>query len=112
MRRAALLWGVFVLPGNGALFHAEAERVFPMNHTIHLKKQLRCIYLSNFFSGLRITDAVWVALLAARGFSLWRSALPKAFTISSACCARCPAEWPPTCWGVNGPLWRAVSWQC
>ena len=64
MRRAALLWGVFVLPGNGALFHAEAERVFPMNHTIHLKKQLRCIYLSNFFSGLRITDAVWVALLA------------------------------------------------
>lgn len=75
MRRAALLWGVFVLPGNGALFHAEAERVFPMNHTIHLKKQLRCIYLSNFFSGLRITDAVWVALLAARGFSLWEIGL-------------------------------------
>ena len=75
MRRAALLWGVFVLPGNGALFHAEAERVSPMNHTIHLKKQLRCIYLSNFFSGLRITDAVWVALLAARGFSLWEIGL-------------------------------------
>lgn len=75
MRRATLLWGVFVLPGNGALFHAEAERVFPMNHTIHLKKQLRCIYLSNFFSGLRITDAVWVALLAARGFSLWEIGL-------------------------------------
>lgn len=75
MRRAALLWGVFVLPGNGALFHAEAERVFPMNHTIHLKKQLHCIYLSNFFSGLRITDAVWVALLAARGFSLWEIGL-------------------------------------
>lgn len=75
MRRAALLWGVFVLPGNGALFHAEAERVFPMNHTIHLKKQLRCIYLSNFFSGLRITDAIWVALLAARGFSLWEIGL-------------------------------------
>ena len=46
-----------------------------MNHTIHLKKQLRCIYLSNFFSGLRITDAVWVALLAARGFSLWEIGL-------------------------------------
>ena len=75
MRRAALLWGVFVLPGNGTLFHAEAERVFPMNHTIHLKKQLCCIYLSNFFSGLRITDAVWVALLAARGFSLWEIGL-------------------------------------
>ena len=43
------------------------ERVFPIN----LKKQLACIYTNNFFSGLRITDAVWVALLAARGFSLW-----------------------------------------
>ena len=71
MRRATLLWGVFVLPGNGALFHAEAERVFPMNHKLDLKKQLACIYTNNFFSGLRITDAVWVALLAARGFSLW-----------------------------------------
>ena len=43
------------------------ERVLPMN----LKKQLACIYTNNFFSGLRITDAVWVALLATRGFSLW-----------------------------------------
>lgn len=41
-----------------------------MNHKINLKKQLSCVYLSDFFSGLRITDAVWVALLAARGFSL------------------------------------------
>lgn len=40
-----------------------------------LKKQLSCIYLSDFFSGLRITDAVWVALLAARGFSLWEIGL-------------------------------------
>ena len=38
-----------------------------MNHPLNLKRQLRCIYLSDFFSGLRITDAVWVALLAARG---------------------------------------------
>ena len=38
---------------------------------MNLKKQLACIYTNNFFSGLRITDAVWVALLAARGFSLW-----------------------------------------
>ena len=38
---------------------------------MNLKKQLACIYINNFFSGLRITDAVWVALLAARGFSLW-----------------------------------------
>lgn len=37
---------------------------------MNLKKQLACIYTSDFFSGLRITDAVWVALLAARGFSL------------------------------------------
>lgn len=43
------------------------ERVFPMN----LKKQLACLYTNYFFTGLRITDAVWVALLAARGFSLW-----------------------------------------
>ena len=35
---------------------------------MNLKKQLACIYTNNFFSGLRITDAVWVALLAARGF--------------------------------------------
>ena len=42
-----------------------------MNHKLNLKKQLVCIYTNNFFSGLRITDAVWVALLAARGFSLW-----------------------------------------
>ena len=38
---------------------------------MNLKKQLAYIYTNNFFSGLRITDAVWVALLAARGFSLW-----------------------------------------
>ena len=38
----------------------------PMN----LQKQLRCVYLHAFTSTLRFTDAVWVALLAARGFSL------------------------------------------
>ena len=48
-----------------------------MNQKLNLKKQLRCIYLSDFFSGLRITDAVWVALLAARGFSLWEVGLAK-----------------------------------
>ena len=46
-----------------------------MNHNLNLKQQLRCIYTSDFFSGLRITDAVWVALLAARGFSLWEIGL-------------------------------------
>ena len=35
-----------------------------------LQKQLRCVYLHAFTSTLRFTDAVWVALLAARGFSL------------------------------------------
>ena len=40
-----------------------------MNHKLNLKKQLACIYTNNFFSGLRITDAVWVALLAARAFA-------------------------------------------
>ena len=47
----------------------------PMNHKLNLKKQLACIYTADLFSGLRITDAVWVALLAARGFSLWEIGL-------------------------------------
>ncbi len=34
---------------------------------MNLKKQLACIYTNDFFSGLRITDAVWVALLAGPG---------------------------------------------
>lgn len=46
-----------------------------MDHKLNLKKQFACIYTSDFFSGLRITDAVWVALLAARGFSLWEIGL-------------------------------------
>ena len=46
-----------------------------MDHNLNLKKQLACIYTSDLFSGLRITDAVWVALLAARGFSLWEIGL-------------------------------------
>ena len=37
---------------------------------MNLQKQLRCVYLHAFFSTLRFTDAVWVALLAARGFTL------------------------------------------
>ena len=45
-----------------------------MNHKLNLKKQLACIYTNNFFSGLRITDAVWVALLAARQVARTRSA--------------------------------------
>ena len=40
---------------------------------MNLKKQLACIYTNNFFSGLRITDEVWVALLAARGLPCWTS---------------------------------------
>ena len=34
---------------------------------MNLQKQLRCVYLHAFTSTLRFTDAVWVALLAARG---------------------------------------------
>ena len=37
---------------------------------MNLQKQLRCVYLHAFTSTLHFTDAVWVALLAARGFSL------------------------------------------
>jgi hypothetical protein len=36
---------------------------------MNLQKQLRCVYLHAFTSTLRFTDAVWVALLAARGFT-------------------------------------------
>lgn len=60
-----------------------------MNHKrkLNLKKQLRCIYTSDFFSGLRITDAVWVALLAARGFSLWEIGLAESvFHVVSLLC--------------------------
>lgn len=37
---------------------------------MNLQKQLRCVYLHAFTSTLRFTDAVWVALLAARGLTL------------------------------------------
>lgn len=58
-----------------------------MNPKINLKQQLGCVYTSNFFSGLRITDAVWVALLAARGFSLWEIGLAESvFHIVSLLC--------------------------
>ena len=58
-----------------------------MNPKINLKQQLSCVYTSNFFSGLRITDAVWVALLAARGFSLWEIGLAESvFHIVSLLC--------------------------
>ena len=43
--------------------------------TLNIKRQLGCVYTADFFSGLRITDAVWVALLAARGLSLWEIGL-------------------------------------
>ena len=56
-------------------------------HNLNLKKQLGCIYTADFFSGLRITDAVWVALLAARGFSLWEIGLAESvFHIVSLLC--------------------------
>lgn len=41
----------------------------------NLKKQLRILYGYSFASCLRITTAVWVVLLAARGFSLWQIGL-------------------------------------
>ena len=58
-----------------------------MDHKLNLKKQLVCIYTSDLFSGLRITDAVWVALLAARGFSLWEIGLAESvFHVVSLLC--------------------------
>ena len=60
-----------------------------MNHKrkLNLKKQLACIYTFDFFFSLRITDAVWVALLAARGFSLWEIGLAESvFHVVSLLC--------------------------
>ena len=58
-----------------------------MDHKLNLKRQLACIYTSSLFSGLRITDAVWVALLAARGFSLWEIGLAESvFHVVSLLC--------------------------
>ena len=37
---------------------------------MNLPKQLRAVRVYSFTSCLRLTDAVWVALLAARGFTL------------------------------------------
>lgn len=42
---------------------------------MHLKRQLSFLYLYSFASSMRPADAVWVALLAARGFSLWQIGL-------------------------------------
>lgn len=62
-----------------------------MNHPLNLKRQLRCIYLSDFFSGLRITDAVWVALLAARGLSLLEIGLAKSIYYTVSLLAEIPS---------------------
>lgn len=37
-----------------------------------LRRQLRCSYTYSFVLTLNITGAVWVALLVARGYSLWQ----------------------------------------
>ncbi|MDD4849439.1 MAG: MFS transporter [Gemmiger sp.] len=52
-----------------------------------IKKQLRHIYAYAFASCLRITNAVWVVLLAARGFTLWQIGLAEGvFHITSLLC--------------------------
>ena len=54
---------------------------------MNLQKQLRCVYLHAFSSTLRFTDAVWVALLAARGFSLAQIGLAESiFHLTSLLC--------------------------
>lgn len=58
--------GRFFAAKKGHVFVFCHERVFPVN----LKKQLFNVYLYTFFSTFTITDAVWVALLVARGFTL------------------------------------------
>ena len=81
-----------------------------MNHKrkLNLKKQLACIYTADFFSGLRITDAVWVALLAARGFSLWEIGLAESvFHVVSLLC-EVPSGWA----GKSPSCPAACAWSC
>ena len=54
---------------------------------MNLPKQLRAVRVYSFTSCLRLTDAVWVALLAARGFTLAQIGLAEAvFHITSLQC--------------------------
>ena len=55
------LFGYTVNP----IFH-RTRTVFPIN----IKRQLRAVYAYSFTSALGVTNAVWVTLLAARGYSL------------------------------------------
>ena len=86
-----------------------------MNHKrkLNLKKQLACIYTADLFSGLRITDAVWVALLAARGFSLWEIGLAESvFHVVSLLC-EVPSGMAETCWAGKRPSCPAAcAWSC
>lgn len=45
---------------------------------LDIRKQTRRLYLFSFASCLRLTDAVWVALLVGRGYSLWQVGLAEA----------------------------------
>ena len=54
---------------------------------MNLSKQLRAVRVYSFTSCLRLTDAVWVVLLAARGFTLAQIGLAEAvFHLTSLLC--------------------------
>lgn len=54
---------------------------------MNLPKQLRAVRVYSFTSCLRLTDAVWVALLAVRGFTLAQIGLAEAvFHLTSLLC--------------------------
>ena len=54
---------------------------------MNLPKQLRAVRVYSFTSCLRLTDAVWVVLLAARGFTLAQIGLAEAvFHLTSLLC--------------------------
>ncbi len=54
---------------------------------MNIKRQLRRFYSFGFFSCLRLPDAVWVVLLAARGYSLWQiGVVESVFHIVSLLC--------------------------
>lgn len=42
---------------------------------MNIKRQLKSIESYSFSSALTVTGAVWVALLAGRGFALWQIGL-------------------------------------
>ena len=68
---------------------------------MNLQKQLRCVYLHAFTSTLHFTDAVWVALLAACGFTLAQIGLAEGVFHGVSLLCEVPS-------GMAADLWAAA----